>query len=217
MIDPELKGALWLAAYDHGNTLVNKIALKGFRNSFYFHPLDINAIRDPLSGSFRLFVINHQGRHNATIEVFSLPPPSDTHGQLVDTVALHLATLTHAALSPNPLVALSPTSSLVTNDHRWPHRSFGPIWSEVETYLKVPGGWIDLVEFDDRWGEPGEITNLKGHWYGIFDIIRLWNCSLAGPQDRRSGVVDRVRRPALPPKEESNSFPNDTDDPRALR
>lgn len=155
MIDPEPRGALWLATYSRsGGTVVKKIDLEGFPDSSHFHPLGIDVISDPSTeGGFKLFVINH-GPHNATIEIFSLSSPDtvyhDGHNTNPITI-VHLATLTHPAfLSPNSLVLVSPTSFLVTNDHRWPTRLRGAALSRFETFSKFPGGWVDLVEFESE-------------------------------------------------------------------
>ena len=83
-------------------------------------------------GATTLFAINHaNGRH--TIEVYDVEP----------TRLTHRATLADPALvSPNDLVAVTPTQVYVTNDHRHPA---GPMRT-VEEYLRRP--WTNVVLWD---------------------------------------------------------------------
>jgi arylesterase/paraoxonase len=83
-------------------------------------------------GTEKLFAINHAGgRH--TIEIYD-----------VDGARLtHRATLADPALvSPNDLVAVTPTQVYVTNDHRHPA---GPMRA-VEEYFRRP--WTNVVLWD---------------------------------------------------------------------
>ena len=84
-------------------------------------------------GAATLFVINHaQGRH--TIEVYDVDRMRLTHRTTLSDPSL---------LSPNDLVAVSPTQVYVTNDHRYP---FGSKMRTVEEYLRRP--WANVVMWD---------------------------------------------------------------------
>jgi arylesterase/paraoxonase len=85
-------------------------------------------------GTTTLFAINHAaGRH--TIEIYDVGP----------TRLTHRATLADPSLvSPNDLVAVTPTQVYVTNDHR---HATGPMRA-VEEYLRRP--WTNVVMWDGR-------------------------------------------------------------------
>jgi arylesterase/paraoxonase len=83
-------------------------------------------------GASTLFVINHErGRH--TIEVYDVDESRLTHR----------ATLSDPMLvSPNDLVAVSPTQVYVTNDHHYPTGTM----RTIEDYLRRP--WANVVMWD---------------------------------------------------------------------
>ena len=95
------------------------------------HGISLHVAAD---GATTLFVINHAaGRH--TIEVYDVQPQQLTHR----------ATLADPALvSPNDLVAVTPTQVYVTNDHR---HTAGAMRA-VEEYLRRP--WTNVVLWDGR-------------------------------------------------------------------
>jgi arylesterase / paraoxonase len=85
-------------------------------------------------GATTLFVINHAGgRHS--IEIYDVEGPRLTHRR----------TLTDPALvSPNDLVAVSPSQVYVTNDHGHPTG----VLRTVEEYLRRP--WANVVLWDGQ-------------------------------------------------------------------
>jgi arylesterase/paraoxonase len=85
-------------------------------------------------GAATLFVINHaDGRH--AIEVYDVGATRLTHRATIADPAL---------VSPNDLVAVTPTEVYVTNDHRY---TTGPMRT-VEEYLRRP--WTNVVRWDGR-------------------------------------------------------------------
>jgi arylesterase / paraoxonase len=96
---------------------------------FLPHGISLHVAED---GTGTLFAINHAGgRH--TVEVYDV-------GQ---TALTHRTTLAGPALvSPNDLVAVTPTQVYVTNDHRHPT---GPMRT-VEEYFRRP--WTNVVMWD---------------------------------------------------------------------
>jgi arylesterase/paraoxonase len=108
------------------------------------HPVNLTPDADPTfsphgvslyvapDGASTLFVINHQ-QHRHTIEVY------DVDG----TRLTHRTTLADPLLvSPNDLVAVSPTQVYVTNDHRYPPGTM----RTIEEYLRRP--WANVVMWD---------------------------------------------------------------------
>ena len=83
-------------------------------------------------GASTLFVINHErGRH--TIEVYDVDQSRLTHRTTLSDPML---------VSPNDLVAVSPTQVYVTNDHHYPSGTM----RTIEDYLRRP--WANVVMWD---------------------------------------------------------------------
>ena len=83
-------------------------------------------------GASTLFVIAHTGERN-TIEVYDVG----------ETGLAHRATLSDPLLvTPNDLLAVSPTQVYVTNDHRYP----AGIMRTIEDYARRP--WANVVMWD---------------------------------------------------------------------
>jgi arylesterase/paraoxonase len=93
------------------------------------HGISLHVTAD---GTATLFVVNHaNGRH--TIEIYDVGA----------TQLTHRATLADPALvSPNDLVAVTPTQIYITNDHRHP----AGLMRTVEEYLRRP--WTNVVLWD---------------------------------------------------------------------
>lgn len=93
------------------------------------HGISLHLAED---GTATIFAINHAaGRH--TIEVYDVGAAGLRHRQTIADPAL---------VSPNDLVAVTPTQVYVTNDHRHPP---GPMRA-VEEYLRRP--WANVVLWD---------------------------------------------------------------------
>ena len=147
MNDPSPLGDLWLYSYIGSKGSVRKLNLQDFPPSATFHPLGIDVIYDPQSQNFHILVINH-GADRSTIEVFAAPDPTEVEST---TTIRHIATLSNPAfVSPNSVVATSPTSFFVSNDHfftkrmPFPFNLFIPL---LETAFQRPRGWMDHVEW----------------------------------------------------------------------
>jgi arylesterase/paraoxonase len=85
-------------------------------------------------GTAILFAINHEaGRH--TIELYDVEPMRLRHRTTLADPSL---------VSPNDLVAVTPTQVYVTNDHRYPTGKM----RSVEEYLRRP--WTNVVLWDGR-------------------------------------------------------------------
>lgn len=106
IIDPKPRGALWV--YD-GEQL-RYVPIDDFPDAHDFHPLGI-ALWD-MGSAVRVFATNH-ATHASSVEVIDLHRSArGWRARFVRTVAHPVAT--HAV---NSLVALSPTSFIVTNTH----------------------------------------------------------------------------------------------------
>jgi arylesterase / paraoxonase len=93
------------------------------------HGISLHVAAD---GTSLLFAINHAGGRQA-IEVY----------EVAEDRLLHRATLSDPLLvSPNDLVAVTPTQVYVTNDHRYRGGAMGT----VEDYLRRP--WANVVLWD---------------------------------------------------------------------
>ncbi|KAG9014288.1 hypothetical protein FRB90_005466 [Tulasnella sp. 427] len=160
-----IQGSLWLYPYTSGSSsssssVPRKLDLVGFPKTSTFHPFGIDVIYDAKRGTYRLFAIN-QGEGAPSVEVFDLapPPPRTTTTTTTNTVkATHVKTLTHPGIvSPNSIAAISPTSFYVTNDHTLTRRIpyVGTVLHVAETFLKIFGGWVDLIEFADGENDAG--------------------------------------------------------------
>jgi arylesterase/paraoxonase len=124
------KGALY--SYDLGAPSVLPVNLTPSADPA-FCPHGLSLYVGPAGESF-LFVINHAGGEN-TVEVY----------QVGDGGLVHLNTLRDPLLvSPNDLVAVSPTQVYITNDHR--HRE--GFMRTVEDYLRRP--WANVVMWDGK-------------------------------------------------------------------
>jgi arylesterase/paraoxonase len=96
---------------------------------FLPHGISLHVAAD---GAGTLFAINHAGgRH--TIEVYDVGPTGLTHRATLSDTAL---------VSPNDLVAVTPTQVYVTNDHRHP----SGLMRTVEEYFRRP--WTNVVMWD---------------------------------------------------------------------
>lgn len=156
------QGSLWLYSYspDTQRGVPRKIEFKGFPKTSVFHPFGIDLIYDAPNKQYRLFATN-QGVKASSVEVFTLsPPPSSlnaNNNQGAAVEATYVMTLSHPEIvSPNSLTVISPTSFYLTNDHTLTRRIpyVGTILHVFETFVKFPGGWVDVVEFDyDARGE----------------------------------------------------------------
>ncbi|KAG8912738.1 hypothetical protein FRC01_004926 [Tulasnella sp. 417] len=151
------QGSLWLYSYSSGSSrgVPRKLELKGFPKTSVFHPFGIDIIYDPKTEQYRLLATN-QGVKASYVEVFTLsPPPSSSldSGQGAAVVeATYVKTLSHPGIvSPNSLAVISPNSFYLTNDHTLTRRIpyVGTFAHVFETFAKFPGGWVDVVEFDD--------------------------------------------------------------------
>jgi arylesterase / paraoxonase len=102
---------------------------------FLPHGISLHVAAD---GTGTLFAINHAGgRH--TIEVYDVEATRLTHRTTLADPSL---------VSPNDLVAVTPTQVYVTNDHRHPPG----VMRTVEEYLRRP--WANVVMWDGRaWRE----------------------------------------------------------------
>ncbi|KAG9015598.1 hypothetical protein FRB90_004775 [Tulasnella sp. 427] len=149
-----IQGSLWLYPYTSESSfdgVPRKLDLVGFPKTSTFHPFGIDVIYDAKRGTYRLFAIN-QGEGAPSVEVFDLAPPPPNHKATTTLQATHVKTLTHPGIvSPNSIAAISPTSFYVTNDHTLTRRIpyVGTVLHVAETFLKIFGGWVDLIEFDD--------------------------------------------------------------------
>ena len=121
-----------LYAYDLNATSPRPVdLLPDAEPGFLPHGISLHVAAD---GTATLFAINHAGGHHS-IEVYDVGP----------TRLTHRATLADPSLvSPNDLVAVTPTQVYVTNDHR---HAAGPMRA-VEEYLRQP--WTNVVLWDGR-------------------------------------------------------------------
>lgn len=105
--DPTPRGALWI----HANNHTQRVPIGGYPADHEFHPLGI-ALWKMDNGAIRVFATNH-ARVRSSVEVIDMfPTKAGWHARFVRTVS-H-PTGTHAV---NSLVALGPTSFIVTNTH----------------------------------------------------------------------------------------------------
>ncbi|CAE6455362.1 unnamed protein product, partial [Rhizoctonia solani] len=156
MLNPGRRGSLWALHYNSTATEeLYPLELTNFPTDADFHPLGIEIppalpSADP-NGTPRLLAINH-GRHNATIEVFSIR--RDWESRLMKLE--YEMTLTDPSfVAPNAIAAISPTEFLLSHDHRFTRRMTWPlnaILPVLETFLALPLGKVDLVTFDPYTG-----------------------------------------------------------------
>jgi arylesterase/paraoxonase len=98
-----------------------------------FHPLGLALHSD----SQTLYAINH-AEDGPSIEVFSVSKDGKT--------LTYRRTIEHPLLhAPNFLVPISHSELYVTNDHRWPARTYG-LLSKIETTAAYPGGSINYLD-----------------------------------------------------------------------
>jgi arylesterase/paraoxonase len=122
------KGALY--AYDLNAPSPQAVNLTPDADpSFSPHGISLYVAAD---GSRSLFVINH-AQHRHTIEVYDVAGSRLTHRTTLADPRL---------ISPNDLVAVSPTQVYVTNDHRYPPGTM----RTIEEYLRRP--WANVVMWD---------------------------------------------------------------------
>ncbi|KAG8948817.1 hypothetical protein FRC04_009281 [Tulasnella sp. 424] len=168
--DPWTKqGSFWLYSYssESAQGVPRKLEFQGFPKSSVFHPFGFDITYDPKTKQYRLFATNH-GEKASSVEVFTLspPPPSssldDSHQQQLQQGAVvratYVRTLSHSSIvSPNNVAIISPTSFYLTNDHTLSRRTpfVGTFLHVFETFFNFPGGWVDLIEFDDD--DAGEV------------------------------------------------------------
>ncbi|KAG0149833.1 hypothetical protein CROQUDRAFT_668950 [Cronartium quercuum f. sp. fusiforme G11] len=143
--------------------------LRHFPANQDFHPLGLELFVHH-SQAARLFVVNHR-RDRSVVEVFELSVP-DGQTKLDLTWS---RTLTHPLLNtPNSIVALSPTSLLITNDHLinrrtgWP---LGALLHTLETLTRFPGGNVISLDFDDNNGEEKGAVEIR--WLAFANGIVL--------------------------------------------
>lgn len=159
--NPEPRGKLFV--YRTDNTLPNidqgphdqthELELAGFPRREDFHPLGLELFSTH-KHTGRLFVVNHR-RDRGVIEVFKLrAQPSDIKNPNFLRISLEWErTLVHDLIStPNSIVALSPNSLLVTNDHYFNRRSH-PFLHSFETALALRGGNVIEVRFSSESAE----------------------------------------------------------------
>ncbi|KAF8515393.1 hypothetical protein BU17DRAFT_76882 [Hysterangium stoloniferum] len=139
--DPSSRGSLWIVA-PNSKVAPAKIELENFPEESDFHPLGVGLFRQsPDADIWNLLVVNH-GRHNSTIEQFSLSPTLPYR-------ALYISTLTSPEfVAPNSVAFTSPSSFYVTNDHRFTRRLpglIGKILPVLESMV-LPGlSWVNHV------------------------------------------------------------------------
>ncbi|KIJ40134.1 hypothetical protein M422DRAFT_49292 [Sphaerobolus stellatus SS14] len=132
--DPNGRGALWI--HDpNSKKAPQKIEFVNYPSETDFHPLGISVLPGATpSASSQVIVVNH-GRHNTTIEEFSL-------SQVSPYRATHIRTLSHPEfISPNAVSWSSSTSFYVTQDRRFTRRLpgiVGKVLPMLETLL-LPG------------------------------------------------------------------------------
>ncbi|EJU03073.1 calcium-dependent phosphotriesterase [Dacryopinax primogenitus] len=141
--DPNPRGSVWLV--DPSTEESVQLPLVGYPEGHDFHPLGISVLPSAPGEPTTLFAVNH-GRHNSTIEVFRLSSPSSGSPQLE-----YVRTLTHRRiLSPNAVVAISPSTVLMSQDHTFTRRLPPPLGNTLpmlESVLALPGGSVDVLQF----------------------------------------------------------------------
>lgn len=153
LADPTPRGVLYAYHFnsttseDPSGTSLYRLDMLGFPDSQDFHPLGLE-LHSTNTHSARLFVVNHR-RDRSVIEVFDLNLDSENQRGGKATLSWR-RTLAHDRIwTPNSIVAVGPTSLLVTNDHYF-NRRFHSIPHILETWLRIPGGNVIEIEFDDN-------------------------------------------------------------------
>ncbi|KAL1746929.1 hypothetical protein HDZ31DRAFT_80861 [Schizophyllum fasciatum] len=143
MLDPEPKGSLWVMDVSVGAAPTH-LVLEGFPPNHDFHPLGLDIAPAHGGEPSHLFIVNH-ARGRTCIEQFSVSP----RGQ---AVATYVRTLDSPQfMAANSLALTSPTSFLVTNDHRFTRRlslPFNHVLPIAESILSLPLGWAAHVMLD---------------------------------------------------------------------
>lgn len=161
------QGTLWLYSYssETARGVPRKIEFKGFPKTSAYHPFGIDIVYDPKHKQYRLFSTNNDEKASY-VEVFTLsPPPASLNDDNYVVEATYVKTLSHPGIvSPNSLTVVSPNSFYLTNDHTLTRRIpfVGTLVHVFETFVKFPGGWVDLVEFDDE-GDQVRVTRAINH------------------------------------------------------
>jgi len=141
---PDPHGTIWL--YTPSTAKFEPMAMDNFPKDGYFHPLGIDILVDPQSSESLLAAINH-GKDRTTIEIFSLQDEASS------TKLIHIQTVSSPWFrAPNSIRLTSRTSFYMTQDHfftrrlPWPLAPFLPL---METYLSLPTGVVNHVQFSD--------------------------------------------------------------------
>ncbi|KZT60351.1 calcium-dependent phosphotriesterase [Calocera cornea HHB12733] len=165
--DPTPRGAVWLI-HPQDDT-AQRIPFVGYPDTHDFHPLGIAALPSAPGEPTTLFAVNH-GRHNSTIEVFLLSPPRSADsvgGEEAGPSLTYVRTLTHPRLiAPNAVVPLSPSTLLITQDHTFTRRllpPLGPALAVLESTLGLPGGSVDVLQFQPGAPDPPTLTTAVSH------------------------------------------------------
>lgn len=140
-----------------------------------FHPHGIYLYRDN-TGNNSLFVINHRNGGEQQIEIFDIKNVNEM---------IHRQTISYPELiSPNDIVAISPTQFYATNDHGYPP---GHLMQTFEDYLGLP---LSTVSYFD--GKKGRIV-AEGLKFsnGIAITDDLKTLYVAEILSRRINVYDR--------------------------
>lgn len=140
-----------------------------------FHPHGIYLYQND-SGDDSLFVINHRHTGEQQIEIFDITDVSTlTHRQSITYPEL---------ISPNDIVAISPTQFYATNDHGYPP---GHLMQTVEEYLVLPTSSVSY--FDGKQGQM-VATGLKFS-NGIAITNDLKTLYVAEILNRKISIYDR--------------------------
>jgi len=140
-----------------------------------FHPHGIYLYRNN-KGNDSLFVVNHRNGGEQQIEIFDIKNVNElVHRQAVSYPEL---------ISPNDIVAISPTQFYATNDHGYPH---GHFMQTFEDYLGLP---LSTVSYFD--GNKGSIV-AEGLKFsnGIAITDDLKTLYVAEILSRRVNIYDR--------------------------
>ena len=145
LANPDPRGVLWLVEFDDkGTKEPRRIRFEGYPEGKDFHPLGIEVWPTKIDEQEKpssMFVVNH-GRHNTTIEQFTIALSDPTTAHYVRTLT------SKYFVAPNSVALTSNSSFFVTNDH-WMTRRLpsilGKVLPLVETFLALPLGSIAHV------------------------------------------------------------------------
>ena len=144
--DPNPKGHLFLIDFTASSEKAKAITLENYPQAHDFHPLGIQ-IWPSIDGALsNMFVVNH-GRHNTTIEQFSISPRKPNLATYIRTIS------SNALISPNALALTSQSSFFVSNDHYFTRRLpgiFGKVLPVLETFSGLPLGFISHVSISEH-------------------------------------------------------------------